>query len=474
MKNNLLVLAAVLLSATTYAQKNNHSISQKPTKEAVMKAILNNNANELQPTSVNKATKEGLDSIVYSSYEENVGKWIINAKQYYVYNGLGRPTSGEYYYDQSGSGNLSKMEKVLYLHDLKGNLKSETYSEWDDMAQKWEISYRSTYTYNPTHNTLVGFLYDEWNSSSMQWDNNFKVESEINSNGDLTSTNNFDWDGSAWERTSSTTYTYDSKNRLEQTIDSFKSNSSGDWYAQSRTDFKYDGSDNNIERESFWYDQGTNQWKMEFLVTNTFDSKGNLTLEDEKEYNTDNSQYENSYQSVYGYDANGNPTSEHYLDYEDLTGKWDSSAWYAYTYNLSKTVDPYLLKIDVFVPDFTEKITNQPVDQIYYEGDGSGGWDMSDREQYYFSTKTFVGVLPVNVLTGATIYPNPASNHFYVKGIENNAAVKVNITNLSGNTVYQNEVNSNDAISTSNLSAGIYVVKIESNGAQFVTKLVIQ
>ena len=473
MKNNLLILASMLLSTVTFAQKSSHqSISIKPSKQAIMQAILDNNASQLQPTTANKATKEGLDSVVYSNWNETANQWIVDAKQYYVYNGLGRPSSGEYYYDM-GNGSLEKTEKVLYIYDHKGNLLNEAYSEWDDMAQKWVLQYKSNYVYSAT-NTLIGYSYEEWNTNTMQWDNDFKVESVVNSKGNRTHTNNFDWDGSMWERTSSTTYTYDSKDRIEQTIDSFKSNSSSDWYAQSRTNFKYDASDNNTERESFWFDQGTNQYMKEYLVTNTFDSKGNLTLELEQEYDPNNSQYDSSNQSVYGYDANGNPTNEHYIDWDDFANAWDSFAWYAYTYDLSKMLDPYLLKIDIFVPDFTDKIVNQPIDQYYYENDVSGNWDKQDREQYYFSTKTFVGLQPINTLSSLTIYPNPAQSFFHIQGLENNAIANVSISTLSGNTVYKNEVNSNDAISTSNLSAGVYVVKIESNGAQYMSKLVIQ
>ncbi|MBF8150739.1 T9SS type A sorting domain-containing protein [Winogradskyella sp. F6397] len=63
--------------------------------------------------------------------------------------------------------------------------------------------------------------------------------------------------------------------------------------------------------------------------------------------------------------------------------------------------------------------------------------------------------------SATTIYPNPASNEFYINSTEN---VEVSIYDMLGKVVISKEVDSNNAIEISSLKSGIYLVKIVSNG----------
>ncbi|WP_179336256.1 T9SS type A sorting domain-containing protein [Winogradskyella costae] len=60
-----------------------------------------------------------------------------------------------------------------------------------------------------------------------------------------------------------------------------------------------------------------------------------------------------------------------------------------------------------------------------------------------------------------SIYPNPASNEFYINSAEK---VNVSIYNILGKMVISKEVDSNNPIQISELKSGIYLVRIALNG----------
>ncbi len=69
------------------------------------------------------------------------------------------------------------------------------------------------------------------------------------------------------------------------------------------------------------------------------------------------------------------------------------------------------------------------------------------------------------------IYPNPASDYFYVNIIKK---YNIQIFDLTGNLIFtKNNCNKNSAININSLNKGIYVVRIESEGYIFNKKLVI-
>lgn len=71
------------------------------------------------------------------------------------------------------------------------------------------------------------------------------------------------------------------------------------------------------------------------------------------------------------------------------------------------------------------------------------------------------------------VYPNPASNRVNIKSL--NAISKINIYDVSGKQVFKSNVNSkNDSIDISNLSRGIHLMVIESEGQKTVKRLIVK
>ncbi len=70
------------------------------------------------------------------------------------------------------------------------------------------------------------------------------------------------------------------------------------------------------------------------------------------------------------------------------------------------------------------------------------------------------------------IYPNPASDNFFVKNAENSV---MTITDMFGRRVFRTKLNSNNEnISTNNLQSGIYIININLKKSVFRTKIIIK
>ena len=69
------------------------------------------------------------------------------------------------------------------------------------------------------------------------------------------------------------------------------------------------------------------------------------------------------------------------------------------------------------------------------------------------------------------IYPNPASNGFYIH-TGSTASSPVSIYDLNGRMMLTKQVSDKEFISISNFKKGIYIVKIQTESGSFATKLV--
>jgi len=69
-----------------------------------------------------------------------------------------------------------------------------------------------------------------------------------------------------------------------------------------------------------------------------------------------------------------------------------------------------------------------------------------------------------------TLYPNPATEAFRIKGL--NGISTLSLTDLSGRTLIQKQVSDNEAVSVSTLPTGVYILKIKNNEGTTERKVV--
>lgn len=84
---------------------------------------------------------------------------------------------------------------------------------------------------------------------------------------------------------------------------------------------------------------------------------------------------------------------------------------------------------------------------------------------------SFVGLNELSAAT-ATLYPNPAINQVTVELTDKTTAAELTIVDLLGNEVYTSSVKGAASVDVSNFKAGVYVVRLNSNGQTSATRFV--
>lgn len=79
-----------------------------------------------------------------------------------------------------------------------------------------------------------------------------------------------------------------------------------------------------------------------------------------------------------------------------------------------------------------------------------------------------------NEIEDFTMYPNPAKNGKLFLSSSNRVDKKIEIYTMSGIVVYKNKVQSKEVINISNLTSGIYMVKVEEEGRIATRKLIVK
>ncbi len=127
--------------------------------------------------------------------------------------------------------------------------------------------------------------------------------------------------------------------------------------------------------------------------------------------------------------------------------------------------------------DFHSTILSPWHNRLYYhsetdEEDG-GYFELLEKEICYTSVLVSVNPASINELNNNfEIYPNPSTGIYSLEFSEELKDAEIQITDISGKTIYQNTISS--TIDISENASGIYFIAIKSNDKVFNTKLIIQ
>lgn len=77
-----------------------------------------------------------------------------------------------------------------------------------------------------------------------------------------------------------------------------------------------------------------------------------------------------------------------------------------------------------------------------------------------------------NTLDQLNVYPNPARNNFSISGLQNPAEIA--IFDTLGKRVLAQQLSNTSPVSVTDLKAGLYLIRITSQGQQITQKLIIQ
>jgi len=135
------------------------------------------------------------------------------------------------------------------------------------------------------------------------------------------------------------------------------------------------------------------------------------------------------------------------------------------------------------VPTGMRVILNNNVGPNIPSDEACGPYESGETEDYIliFRRKIPEGVNEVNKLNGFNVHPNPTSGKFNIRfntDVEI-SDVQVRITNVTGQVVFEQKYTHaggtfNKELDMSNNAAGVYFVQLQADGAQLMTKLVVQ
>ena len=105
----------------------------------------------------------------------------------------------------------------------------------------------------------------------------------------------------------------------------------------------------------------------------------------------------------------------------------------------------------------------------------TGGWPMYGRNAKHTSNVNAITLsTSKESINGFTVYPNPVNNGEFYVSTASNGVKFIQIFDMLGKEVYSKNIEANEIIKTSNLRAGIYILKVAEDDKLATTKMVIK
>ena len=408
-------------------------------------------------------------------------------------------------------------QKTTYTYSSDGQMQTELEQFWQNGA--WENSKRYTYTYT-NDGKLQTIMLENWQLDI--WINNSKATYTYDINGRLAMVLNESWHFVNWENYRKTTYTYDPDGNMLLWISQLWRNRT--WVNDWKYSYNYDVNGNNItilHQNGFentwvneWSDTRTynnlgkvlnevyetwqiNEWVNKIRWTNTYDINGKLILcksdlwQGDVWMNYDRHIYTyglyllsdllqlykdgvwvNDWKYIYDYDFRGNMITHSRQKW--LTKLWKFEWRYSYLYDkfgnsLSGKYEKWDLNAGWLpgIPDNGLGVFSQK-NQIFL---------LNDIYRYAANYQTFIS--DISDLTADNnsllLYPNPSNDNITIELKLSDAAKNevISVCDILGNLILQQSLQEvKTTLNISDLSSGIYFIKVETKNGVIIKKLV--
>jgi|GEM_PF-4161388 len=349
-----------------------------------------------------------------------------------------------YLWEYWKNNNWKKTANVIFTYDANGNLKTKV--DWVLVDGKYEGEYRTIYEYDKWNNVIthqrilvsdgkttyfyktvstrlktgeiVSYIYMKRDGS--KWVNKYKTENKFNLAKKISLSYSYNWKNSKWELSGRTQYSYLKLVYLTQKLTQELDVST--WVNARRTKYTYN-SKFLITSETFDYGANLGHYK---YTTWTYDDKDRVVSELYQRW--DNNNWNAQTRLTYKYNSMGFVVNKHKSTWD--TFKWGNSKDYTLKFSDSKKREFEFTGYDI---------------SIKYK-------NTSDVDDDRYTVNTL------------TIYPNPTSDFLYISGEELQG--KYSIYGIDGSVLipYRQipEQNGNTKIDISSLSAGFYLLRIET------------
>lgn len=414
---------------------------------------------------------------------------------------------------------IEEWDKNEFLYDASGNVTRNTYFEWS--GSQWDNISKEDYTYDENRH-LASTVYSDWNGTG--WAKNWKFERTYDSKGNPLKNSGYSWTGSVWENYYIAEFKFDSNDRIMAFTSKVKFD--GVWTNETKEGYSYNDAGNLTEFSQYRWEN--NQWVDHIEIKYTFDDSGNQLQwvqyfwdglgwnEDGKVdyiYNENNKITQSGWYAwstelndwLYQgglkitYDANGNQILFEIFNnelntwkvesaYDDSGNKiavtdyiWDEQSlklvpstkveyFYETEFSFEDLILPAISEGFSFELDlFTSKMTRA----AYSDWDGAG-WTFDYDYTLSYSDNILTGVKNLNMATGVTTYPNPATDQVIFRIDDSSDGFTVNLYNIRGELVLSQVSYNNKTVSVESLNEGMYFYYISKDLNSYTGKFMVK
>ncbi len=382
----------------------------------------------------NKLSANGVWSLDGRYVPEYEGDLLMRFSYYHwsaMYNMFRKHYKREYIYDEQGNitqstsyeGSNNPPDTWVYRdrwemsYDANGNRTEEKYAIYFtiETTQEWIYLDRYNYTYD-VKNCLREIINYRIDFEEQIWNLNYKFATDYNVNLLPKQTFTYKWDtlSNTWRTQGKSVISYDDQWRKVLSIDSHWNASENSWENTSKVEYTYLAGNQPYESISFRYDSGLNNW---------IPIRKTLTERNEME------------QILLSIESNW------IIDTLTGNGSWN---------NRIKNENDY----DEFGNTlYTSQRTWDTTEET---------WNLDWFSTQHYSQHILIGIDTPVLMSKVIVYPNPASETLFIKGLENNSLTQ--LYTLNGTLLKEARVT--DQLYISELPNGIYLLRLQ-NGISF-------
>lgn len=362
------------------------------------------------------------------------------------------------------NGSWYNANATNYEYDSNNNLISETNLEWDQVSSIWKIKEKVTYTYN-TSDKVIQELGQVWNATTNSFENDYR-DTYTYTNGKITEQIAELPDGLQWTNDYKLSITYNVNGLVDGALE--YTWNGANWINDYRTTLTYNA--NNKITTDLYEKWVNSQWVNSDKAFFTYNDNNKIVNENRSLWDDSNNLWLQDYINEYQMDASGNRTiSTHYssdYQYKD-TFTYDTSILMA---NLAH---PFKDKtgLDYILEDFPY-INKVLVNYTSNYNKLTSTYEDSSRTTYNYNSAITLDIDQHKITnTTITLFPNPTSLVLNLNFSEAVTIDKVVVVDITGKTVLHQNQNSSQ-INVEKLAKGLYIIEAYSGNKKLTSKFV--
>lgn len=483
----------------------------------------------------NHNLKQSLDSMISQVYDPIAQSWTQSQKKEYSYNAQGKLVEYKLAGWDETQGKWRPQEKDFYQYDLQGNLLILVKCTWNPATQTWVNNMREDYTYtagnqvaehviyqwNTTANgwyaviqhlfdydafgNILTYIYSTWDLSIHEWIGDFKEEFTYDSTGIVNEYRCYTWNPPLhnWINYILGEYDYDASGNLI-TYTSFLRNAlTNQMEEEFKHDYQYDSQGQMTQDIFAAYDLNTQQWIPDSKDDFTYHSSGKTSMVKYAEWKY-GTQWVDVWKEEFTFNAQDYQIAYDYFEWHETQGQWihfhhrdrqtdgygnllklemsnyspSTTIWtgdvqelyiYNYNYNLLSLILPPWIQ-DELVP-FQHMLTSR----TFLVWDNTlQVWQNAGRQLLYYAPLVPNGIAEDEHQIQVKPWPNPTTGvvHFTLEPSSEPALVE--LYNLTGELVLQQELSGDNTLQISHLTGGVYLYKVHCKEGLSQGRLVVQ